>query len=96
MNASSPTDAPPRLCHDEAGPIGEALARLQDSPQRIVVRLVPRAGFGPAEQKELDQGFRARLGEAIEIAYEIVEAIPRQANGKFRAVVSQLEAGRNR
>lgn len=27
MNASSPTDAPPRLCHDEAGPIGEALAR---------------------------------------------------------------------
>ena len=66
----------------------------QPSTDRIVVRFVPRAGFGVRAQADLDREFRARLGNEIDIVYERVERIPRRENRKFRAVVSDLEAGR--
>ncbi len=66
----------------------------QPSVDRIVVRLVPRPDFDDAAQAELERAFRKRLGGALHIDYERVEAIPRLPNGKFRAVVSDVDAGR--
>ena len=69
---------------------------LQSSPNAILVRIAPRPGYGPDAQLRVEREFRARLGPTIEIRFETVEAIPRQPNGKFRAVISTLAGGRLR
>ena len=67
---------------------------IQTSPSQITVRLVPRSGFGPERQEEIEREFRRRIGGEMEILYEKVRAIPREPNGKFRAVVCEVEAGK--
>jgi len=69
---------------------------LQSSPDAILVRIAPRPGYGADAQAQIDREFRARLGREIAIRYEEVDAIPREANGKFRAVISTLAGGRLR
>ena len=66
---------------------------VQRTPERIAVRLVPRPGFDARAQRELETAFRTRLGDQIEVAYEEVETIERDPNGKFRLVVSELDLG---
>jgi len=66
----------------------------QPSAQRIVVRVVPRAGFDKIAQRALEREFRRRVGEDLEISYEVVDAIPRLPSGKFRAVLSDVAAGK--
>jgi len=66
----------------------------QSSPEAIVVRIAPRPGYGPDAQTEIEREFRARLGRDIQIRYELVDGIPRESNGKFRAVISTLAAAR--
>ena len=67
---------------------------LQSSPTSILVRIAPRPGYGPDAQLRIEREFRARLGREIEIRFETVEGIPREANGKFRAVISTLASRR--
>jgi phenylacetate-CoA ligase len=69
---------------------------FQSSPDAILVRIAPRPGYGPVAQLRIEREFRARLGREIEIRFETVAAIPRQANGKFRAVISTLAGGQLR
>jgi len=66
----------------------------QASPGRILVRLVPRPEFGLAAQRRLDREFRVRLGDEIRIDYDLIDSIPRAPNGKFRVVISELDAGK--
>jgi phenylacetate-CoA ligase len=65
----------------------------QPSLERLVVRVVPRAGFDRACQDRLEREFRRRVGTELEIHYELVESIPRTPSGKFRAVVSDVKGG---
>jgi phenylacetate-CoA ligase len=67
---------------------------FQPSRDRLVVRLVPRAQFDAAARAALERELRDRLGDEIELEFEITHAIPRLPNGKFRAVVSGLSAAR--
>jgi phenylacetate-CoA ligase len=69
---------------------------VQAAPGEILVRIAPRPGYGPDAEARIDREFRARLGREIAIRYELVDAIPREANGKFRAVISSLAGGRLR
>jgi phenylacetate-CoA ligase len=66
---------------------------LQDTAEAIEVRLVPRSTFGARAEEALLKEIRARLGDDIRIDLRRVEAIPRESNGKFRAVKSTV--GRN-
>lgn len=66
----------------------------QPSLDRIVVRLVAEPQFDAAARHKLHGDLTARLGSELSIEYELVDAIPRQSNGKFRAVISDLAAGR--
>lgn len=66
----------------------------QPSPDQLVVRVVAPAGFEEALRRTLEGELRARLGTAIAIRFEPVAAIPRGPSGKFRAVVSDVPAGR--
>jgi phenylacetate-CoA ligase len=62
---------------------------IQDALDHVRVLYVPDAAFSAASAREIVVRLQDRLGK-INITLEPVEAIPRGANGKFRAVMSRL------
>lgn len=61
---------------------------VQASPDKLTVRIALRPGTEcPAG---LGRQIRTRLGDELEVAVEIVDAIPRTASGKFRFVISEV------
>jgi phenylacetate-CoA ligase len=66
---------------------------IQEALDRIRVKVVPTADFGPEDVQDIRQRIRQRLGE-VEVVVEPVEAIERNASGKFQAVVSRIGASR--
>ena len=66
---------------------------LQDDADSIEVRVVPRASFDARSELGLRKEIHSRLGDEIRIDLRCVDEIPREANGKFRAVKSTV--GRN-
>lgn len=63
---------------------------IQESLDLIRVRVVPDRGFGESDDKTIKRALRGRLGDVC-VAIELVPAIPRTSNGKFRAVVSRID-----
>ena len=63
---------------------------LQIQRSAIEVLIVPRAGYSAVSERDLLREIRSRLGNEIEIAINKVERIPREPNGKFRAVKSSI------
>jgi phenylacetate-CoA ligase len=63
---------------------------VQDRPDRIRVFVVPSPDWRDASEALLVQEIRKRLGDEISISVEPTIAIPREPNGKFRAVKSYL------
>ena len=63
---------------------------LQDSKEAIEVVFVPGEGYSEASEKKLLDQIRVRLGEEIHVDFVPVQAIPRERNGKFRAVKSRI------
>ena len=63
---------------------------LQKTPESILLRVVPADGFDSRARSEIESSLRSRLGHQIRIDFEIVDAIAREPNGKFRAVISQV------
>lgn len=72
-------------------PVHEAQV-VQEDLLRIVVNLVPAAGFGDEHESAIAAGLRRRLGD-VEVEVRRLDAIPRGPNGKFRPVVSHLTGG---
>ena len=66
-------------------PVHEAQI-IQEARNRVRVRYVPAPGFSAAAMASMVERLRDRLGP-VEIVGEAVDAIPRTASGKFRAVV---------
>ncbi len=63
---------------------------VQENVDSILVKIAPRDGFGPSDERAIVAELRLRLGPQIGIRFEIVDRIPRLANGKFRFVVSKV------
>jgi phenylacetate-CoA ligase len=63
---------------------------IQTSETSISVLIVPRSSYSGASSRVLMREIRARLGTKMEIKIEIKDSIPREANGKFRAVKSKF------
>jgi len=61
---------------------------LQESASEIEVLIVPGESYDDRSERNLMSEFRSRLGTEIAIRLRRVEAIPREPNGKFRAVKS--------
>jgi phenylacetate-CoA ligase len=59
---------------------------------RILARVVPAPGFGPADAEDVRRRIRQRLTPAVSVEVVEVAAIPRTPAGKFAAVVSSLSA----
>jgi phenylacetate-CoA ligase len=80
-----------RLDHIFKAELDVAEAQIvQDDPSALEVLVVPRPTWGPAAEKSLLGEIRSRLGEEIRVAIRVVDAIPREPNGKFRAVKSRV------
>jgi phenylacetate-CoA ligase len=63
---------------------------LQDSKEAIEVVLVPAPDFDEAAKGKLLEEIRIRLGDEIHVDLRKVDVIPRERNGKFRAVKSRI------
>jgi len=63
---------------------------VQDTMSRVVVRVVRRVGYAPADEASILRELRLRLGVVIDVVFEYVERIPREANGKFRFAISRV------
>lgn len=61
---------------------------VQESRQRVLVKIVADADSASALQARIRDGFRARLGAGVEVAIERVDNIEPESSGKFRYVVS--------
>ncbi len=72
-------------------PIVEAQI-IQETLDRVRIRYVPADGYTPQVGELMAERLRQRMG-AVEVALEAVEQVPRQPNGKFRAVISLLAGG---
>ena len=64
---------------------------IQEALGKIRVRYVPTADFTPAVACSLVQRLQERLG-MVEVLLERVDEVPRERNGKFRAVLCNLPA----
>jgi phenylacetate-CoA ligase len=77
-------------------PVFKGLAHLvevqivQEALDHVRVLMVPDPEFGPEMQALLLHNLRDKLGDAVRIDFERVDAVPRGANGKFRSVVSRV------
>jgi len=63
---------------------------LQRDASAIEVLIVPRAGYDDRAEESVRSEIRSRLGDEIRIDMKRVDMIPREANGKFRAVRSSI------
>jgi phenylacetate-CoA ligase len=62
---------------------------VQQSLGRVIVRLVPATGYTEADERLVTAQLKDRLGD-IAVDFETLDLIPREPNGKFRAVVCRL------
>ena len=69
-------------------PIREAQI-VQEALDCVRVRYVPTSGFDAAHEGMIVQRLQARMGD-IKVVMEPLAHVPRDANGKFRAVISKL------
>jgi phenylacetate-CoA ligase len=64
---------------------------VQPSVDRLVVKAVVDRTFSRKDAETLLYELRKRTGDEMNVALEFVDTIPKDANGKFRAVVSLIE-----
>ena len=80
-----------RLDHIFKGELDVAEAQvLQETRDALEVLIVRRDSYDESSERHLLKEFRSRLGSAIELRLRYVDSIPREANGKFRAVKSKI------
>ena len=63
---------------------------VQNTKTVITILIVPRLQYDKNSERRLIAAVRSRLGDEIEIQIETVNEIPREPNGKFRAVKSTV------
>jgi phenylacetate-CoA ligase len=65
---------------------------IQHALRDVEVLVVPGAQWTPASHDKVMAGLAARLGNDVRIVIRIVDAIPVEASGKYRYVVSHVSA----
>ena len=63
---------------------------VQTRLDEIVLRIVRTDGYSPQDEQIVLKEARQRLGHAMQVRFEYVDAIERTAAGKFRFIVSHL------
>ena len=65
---------------------------VQRQPGEITILVVRRARYSAKDEHDLRRDIRSWVSPTLTVQFEYVNEIPRQPNGKFRAVVSQLSS----
>ena len=68
----------------------ESFKIVQESLEQTRVYLITTSAFDPACIDGIVQTFKKRLGAAVKVSVEQVQAIPPEKSGKFRYVVSRV------
>ena len=63
---------------------------IQESLERTRVQIVPDANFSARVAADIVSGFRARIGESVEVCVEQLSEISPERSGKHRYVVSHV------
>ena len=63
---------------------------VQTEIESVTVRIVRGPGYTENDESDLLASLRKYLGNIIEIHVEYIDSIPREANGKFRQIVSSI------
>jgi phenylacetate-CoA ligase len=63
---------------------------IQEALTCIRAKIIPTDEFDEQDEQAVTQRIKQRLGHQVDVIVELVQNIPRTANGKFRAVISQL------
>lgn len=63
---------------------------VQESVDHFVLKLVPGAGYDPSQAQVAVNALRERVGAEVRVDVQVVDDLPRGANGKLRAVVSKV------
>ncbi len=80
-----------RLDHVFKGRFDIAEAQIvQDDDYALSVNVVPAPEFNDQSVRLLVRSLRDRLGEEMPVGVDVVDSIPREQNGKFRAVKSSI------
>ena len=64
---------------------------IQEDYDKIILKIVPGVGYKNSDIQNVIWELKKRLGENSEIIVKKVVEIPRSANGKFRAVISNVK-----
>ncbi len=63
---------------------------IQHALRDVEVLVVPGAQWSASAQTKITAGLASRLGNDVRIAIRVVDAIPVEASGKYRYVVSHV------
>ena len=63
---------------------------LQDEISKLRIRIVKTDNYNQKDEVKLKESINKFIGEQIELVFEYIDKIPREANGKFRQIVSKL------
>ena len=63
---------------------------VQHTVDRIEVQVVPGPGWDDLAKRQIEQGLKERLGPEVRIEIKLTDAIPPEASGKHRYVVSHV------
>ncbi len=66
---------------------------IQESLQLTRVCVVSDTGLGQELIEKIENGFKARLGQGVQVAIEEVAEIAAEKSGKFRYVISKVASG---
>jgi phenylacetate-CoA ligase len=64
---------------------------IQEDYERFRVNIVPTNRYAQSDGEAICSRLKTRLGPAINVSVSTVSSIPREANGKYRAVVSRVK-----
>jgi phenylacetate-CoA ligase len=83
------------LCYTLKDDAVREFKMYQKSRESLIVQIVKSPKFTGETEQALEARLRTALGSRIAIRFEYLESIPREASGKLRYFVSEIEdAGR--
>ena len=64
---------------------------IQEDVEKFLVKLVVGPEYTEEDEQNLIHAFKDRLGSDIEVQVEVVDALERTSNGKFKWVISKVK-----
>ncbi len=68
----------------------EEFKLIQHAVDRIEIQVVTNPRWTPSSAAEIEHGIQARLGDNVRVELRLLDAIPIEASGKYRYVVSHV------